>query len=32
MGKGLWVSASYINTNNNEVADKESRKLRNNLE
>ena len=32
MGKNLGVSVSYINTNKNVVADKESRKLRNNLE
>ena len=32
MGKNLGVSASYINTTKNVVADKESRKLRNNLE
>ena len=32
MGKNLGVSASYINTNKNVMADKESRKLRNNLE
>ena len=32
MGKNLGVSASYINTTKNKVADKESRKLRNNLE
>ena len=32
MGKNLGVSASYINTTKNVVADKESRNLRNNLE
>ena len=32
MGKSLGVSASYINTSKNIVADKKSRKLRNNLE
>ena len=32
MGKNVGVSAFYINTNRNVVADKESRKLRNNLE
>ena len=32
MGKSLGVSASCIKTNKNTVADKESRKLRNNLE
>ena len=32
MGRNLWVSASYVNTNKNVVADKVSRKLRNNLE
>ena len=32
MGNNLGVSASYINTNKNVMADKESRKLRNNLE
>ena len=32
MGKYLKVSVSYINTNKNKVADKGSRKLRNNLE
>ena len=32
MGKNLGVSTSYINTNKNAEADKEYKKLRNNLE
>ena len=32
MGINLEISKSYMNTNENKVADKESRKLRNNLE
>ena len=32
MGINLRVSASYVKTNKNKVADKESRRLRNNLE
>ena len=32
MGESLEASVSYINTNKNKVADKESRNIRNNLE